>query len=84
MSNSNTFPYASVGFSRADFVGTCADQPADLHVSCLTIIFAYPTEISYLLCMLLHQLLCLLVNSHSILLFGLRRRTKMPLTIQFR
>ncbi|KAG5593716.1 hypothetical protein H5410_034948 [Solanum commersonii] len=39
----------SVGFSRADFVGTCADQPADLQVSCLTIIFAYPTEISSLL-----------------------------------
>ncbi|KAK6783584.1 hypothetical protein RDI58_017038 [Solanum bulbocastanum] len=49
MSNSNTFPNASVGFSRADFICTCADQPADLQVSFLTIIFAYPTEISYLL-----------------------------------
>ena len=43
MSNSNTSPYASVGFSGADFSGTCVDSPADLHVSCLTIIFAYPT-----------------------------------------
>uniref|UniRef100_A0A0V0H3L2 Putative ovule protein n=1 Tax=Solanum chacoense TaxID=4108 RepID=A0A0V0H3L2_SOLCH len=80
MSNSNTFPYASVGFSRGDFVGTCADQPADLHVSCLTIIFAYPTEISYLLCMLLHQLLCLLVNSHSILLLVFGEGPKISLT----
>lgn len=84
MSNSITFPYASVGFSRADFLGIYVDPPADLHESCLTIIIgvrtlsfnqsAYPTEISYLLRMLRHQIL---IPSFNLVY---RKGPKVPLT----